>query len=341
MTLVERATQLGGGVQTMFYGGHPYTFGPRHFLTPWEDIYEYLNGIIPMRLCAEHEFVTYVEQDAAFYSFPIHEDDLPSMPEHETIQKELANTTGAEAAQNLEDYWIASIGNTLYEKFIKNYSNKMWRIEDNKEIDDFGWSPKGATIKRGSRSAWDQSISAYPIAKDGYNAYFDIATQDATVLLGTEITAYDFSEKTVVINGEKKKYDIIVSSTAPDIPFDYCYGELPFVGRDFHKFVLPVEHAFPENTYFVYYAGGEQFTRIVEYKKLTRHKAPDTILGMEIPSTRNKLYPLPMEKCKALAKKYHDDCHEDVHHVGRAGTYLYNVDIDDCIKHADDLVKVL
>jgi UDP-galactopyranose mutase len=77
VTLVERANQLGGGVQTMFYGGHPYTFGPRHFLTPWEDIYKYLNGIIPMRLCAEHEFVTYIEQDAAFYSFPIH--PCPSM----------------------------------------------------------------------------------------------------------------------------------------------------------------------------------------------------------------------------------------------------------------------
>ena len=33
ITLVEAAPFLGGGCRTMWYGGHPYTFGPRHFLT--------------------------------------------------------------------------------------------------------------------------------------------------------------------------------------------------------------------------------------------------------------------------------------------------------------------
>ena len=341
VTLVERTDNLGGGVLTMFYGGHPYTFGPRHFLTTWQYVFDYLNEIVPMRRCAEHEFVTYVEQDAAFYNFPIHEDDLPLMPEYEQIKKELANAKGADKAQNLEDYWLASIGQTLYRKFIESYSKKMWQIDDNTEIDDFGWSPKGATIKSGARSAWDQSISAYPIARNGYNDYFEIATSEAKVYLNTAIEAYDFQNKSVTIAGETKRYDIIVSSTAPDIPFNYCYGELPFVGRDFYKIVLPVEYALPENVYFAYYAGSEQFTRIVEYKKLTQHKSPHTIIGVEIPSFRNKLYPLPMEKCKAVAKRYHDECHEDVHHVGRAGPYLYNVDIDDCIKHAFDLAEKL
>ena len=341
VTLVEKADCLGGGVQTLFYGGHPYTFGPRHFLTPWQDVYDYLNKIIPMRRCAEHEFVTYIEQDSDFYSFPIHEEDLPRMPEYEKIKQELENASGAELAKNLEDYWIASIGNTLYDKFIDKYSKKMWQISDNQEIDDFSWSPKGATIKSGPRAAWDKSISAYPVAIDGYNAYFDIATAEAKVLLGTTIESYDFPNKSVVIDGEVRKFDIIVSSTAPDIPFDYCYGELPFVGRDFHKIVLPIEFAFPDNVYFVYYAGTEQFTRIVEYKKLTLHKSPHTILGLEIPSMRNKLYPLPMEKCKAMARRYHDECHEDVHHVGRAGPYLYNVDIDDCIKQSFELIEKL
>lgn len=32
--LVERAPFLGGGVKTHWRGGHPFTFGPRHFLTP-------------------------------------------------------------------------------------------------------------------------------------------------------------------------------------------------------------------------------------------------------------------------------------------------------------------
>ena len=46
VTIVEKAPFLGAGVRTSWYGGHPYTFGPRHFLTPYNEVYEYLNKII-------------------------------------------------------------------------------------------------------------------------------------------------------------------------------------------------------------------------------------------------------------------------------------------------------
>ena len=45
-----------------------------------------------------------------------------------------------------EDFWIASVGKSLYEKYVKYYTQKMWMVEDNKVIDNFGWSPKGVTI---------------------------------------------------------------------------------------------------------------------------------------------------------------------------------------------------
>ena len=70
-TLVEKANFLGAGNKTRWYGGHPYTFGRRHFLTPYEDVFNYINEIIPIRKCPEHEFLTYVEQDNDFYAYPI------------------------------------------------------------------------------------------------------------------------------------------------------------------------------------------------------------------------------------------------------------------------------
>ena len=33
ITLIEKSKTLGAGVRTYFNGGHPFTFGPRHFLT--------------------------------------------------------------------------------------------------------------------------------------------------------------------------------------------------------------------------------------------------------------------------------------------------------------------
>ena len=65
----------------------------------------------------------------------------------------------------MEDYWINSIGKTLYKKTIDKYNKKMWLVNDNKKIDTFKWSPKGATLKSGPRAAWDKAISAYPIKK--------------------------------------------------------------------------------------------------------------------------------------------------------------------------------
>jgi UDP-galactopyranose mutase len=240
----------------------------------------------------------------------------------------------ASQAKNFEEFWIYSIGETLYRKFVDAYSRKMWLIDDNKLIDDFTWSPKGVTIKEGPRAAWDTAISAYPIAFNGYDDYFRIATADAEVHLGTRIAQYDIPNKTVVFGGVAHKFDVIVNTISPDILFERCHGELPYIGRELHAIVLPVEFAMPENVYFCYYAGAETFTRIVEYKKFTLHKAPTTLITLEIPSHKNKHYPLPFESEKAKAKKYFDEMPDGVFSIGRAGSYLYNVDIDDTIDQA-------
>jgi len=53
VTLVEAAPFLGAGVRTFWYGGHPYTFGPRHFLTQNREVYDYLDKYCPLRRCLD------------------------------------------------------------------------------------------------------------------------------------------------------------------------------------------------------------------------------------------------------------------------------------------------
>lgn len=344
VTLVDSAPVLGGGCKTLWMGGHPYTFGPRHFLTQNVEVFEYLDKYCPLRRCQDHQFVTYIHQDAQFYSYPIHVDDLDRMPESDRIDAELADCRrlqGAGLAKNLEEFWIASVGRTLYDKFVNAYSKKMWLVDDNRDIDDFGWSPKGVTLKEGPREAWDTAFSAYPYAKNGYDDYFDIATRDAHVRLRTRIDAYDIPNKTVWIDGEKHDYDIIINTISPDLILDQAYGALPYIGRDFIPLVLPCEAAFPDNVYFVYYAGGEIQTRVVEYKKFTHHTAPTTLIGIEIPSRNGRYYPVPFKSEMARAQKYFDAMPDGVFSIGRAGSYLYRIDADDCIEQAMDIGKAL
>jgi UDP-galactopyranose mutase len=332
--LVEAAPVLGAGVRTSWYGGHPYTFGPRHFLTQNRAVYDYMDKICPLRSCADHEFLTYVERDNAFYAYPINESDVAAMPDRDKIAKERKEAVGAANAKNLEEYWIGSVGRTLYEKFIDKYNKKMWLVDDNRRIDTFNWSPKGVALKSGPRAAWDTALSAYPYAPDGYNRFFDYTTADIKVMLSTKIDRYDIQNRTVWIKGEKKSFDLIVNTIAPDELFERCYGELKFIGRDFHKLVFPTEHVFPEHVYFLYYANDEAFTRMVEYKKFSHHKSPTSLVGLEIPSFNGKHYPLPFKSEQELARKYYALMPEHVYSTGRAGSYRYGLDIDDCIEQA-------
>jgi UDP-galactopyranose mutase len=359
--LVEKNSFLGAGVRTFWKGGHPFTFGPRHFLTQNEETYHYLNKYCPLRNCSEHQYLTYIEQDAAFYNFPMHKDDISIMPDKDIILKELENaelankeikfspsgeiTSGGDLlkAKNLEEFWEASVGKTLYSKFVENYNKKMWLVDDNKVIDNFGWSPKGVALKEGPRESWDDAISAYPIAADGYNKYFDLSVENINLYLNTSIDNFDIPNKTVIINSGKKKYDIIVNTISPDLIMDNIHGELPFIGRDLELFVLPVKEALPENVYFLYYAGKEKYTRIVEYKKLTKQNMdhPTTLLSIEYPSKNGNYYPVPLKAEIAKAKRYLDDMPDGVFSIGRAGSYDYGVDIDDCIEQAMEVAEIL
>lgn len=340
VTLVETAPFLGAGVRTNWYGGHPFTFGPRHFLSPYEDVYVYLNDIIPLRSCSEHEFITYVEADDDFYAYPINMNDVRKMPDYDNIKNELDEAKknkikGVVNAQNLEEYWIKSVGVTLFNKFIKNYNKKMWLVDDCKKIDTFNWSPKGVALKDGPRAAWDTVITAYPYAKNGYDDYFEFATKNAKVLLSTKISHFDITNKSVILDTEKFKFDIIINTVSPDILFNEEEIKLNFLGRKIHNIVFPTEFVFPDNVYFLYYANTEDFTRLVEYKKFTKHKSKNSLIGMEIPTLDGgKHYPLPFKSEQRKAKKLFEQMPEGVFSIGRAGSYLYGVDIDDCIKQS-------
>ena len=338
VTLIEKSSFLGAGNKTRWYGGHPYTFGPRHFLTPYEEVFKYIDNIIPLRLCPEHEFLTYVEKDDSFYAYPINMQDVRKMPDYEKIDIELQSSKDPkkiQSAKNLEEYWIASVGETLYSKMIDKYNKKMWFVDDNRQIDTFNWSPKGVTLKEGPKRAWDTAISGYPYSLDGYDKYFPLATENTKVMLNTTCEVIDIQKKEVLIKGEKKTFDTIISTIGPDVFLNEVLGPLKYIGRELKLIVFPSEYVFPENVYFLYYANEEPFTRLVEYKKFTHYKSNTSLIGMEIPSLNGGYeYPVPFKEQQLLAKQYYDLMPEGVYSIGRAGSYLYGIDIDDCIRQS-------
>ena len=335
VTLVEKNSFLGGGFKTFFHGGHPYTLGPRPLASRREEetgVYEFVNSMAPMREIT-HSMLAYVERDAAFYSYPIHEDDVDQMPDRDQVRAELAHKPTAEP-RNFEEFWRGAVGPTLYDKFIDHYSKKMWRIGSNTELKEFKWSPKGYALKSGPRDVTSEMKVGYPYARDGYEQYFQRCVEGVDVHLGAAPSQIDLAKRRLLVNGEWIASDILVNSISLDDLMDHCFGDLPYIGRDFFNLVLPVPEIFPEAVQFIYYPNHEAYLRVVEYKKLTFHNAPDTLLVIEMPSDKGKLYPLPFPEPKALAARYLKALPQGVYTLGRLGTYTYNIDMEGIILQA-------
>lgn len=341
VTLIEKNPYLGGGCHTFFMGGHPYTEGPR-FLTHNDEVFDYINKIVPLRQFELYED-TYIEQDKAFYSYPMHWDDIKTMPDFAKIKSELDNRPQDTHADNFEDSWINAVGPTLYGKYVKKYTEKMWKVKSNKELDGYEWSVKGSTIQHGERKVIEFGTDkhAYPIEKDGFNRFFEVCVEGAEVRLNTEVKYVDLEQKKVYLGEEEIEGDVIISTLPLEELMENTYGTLRYIGRDFYPIVLPVEHLLRDGHQFLYYPNDEKHTRIVEYKNLTMHEASDTLIVVESPSMNGKLYPCDMmleEKRKAdLYKKALPD---NVFSIGRLGSYQY-LGIGHCIVQVWDLIKEL
>ncbi len=345
VTIIEKSNLIGGGVKTFFHGGHPFTYGPRHFIAPESSMpaFEFLEKVIPMRHIKKINY-SYQEPDDVFTTYPLHQDDIGKLSCSSQIFEELKllEASGESKAHNFEEFWIGRVGKTLYERYNKFYNMKAWFLDDNRKM-DFGFE---ATVKRkplekGSRYEFHTGwINAYPIAHDGYNKYFQWSTEGTTKLLNTEVKKINFDKKQITLsNGEEINTDMIISTTSPDLLFDYDLGELKYVGREVHKIVLPIEQVLPDDVYFIYYPGPKETqTRVTEFKKFTNHKSPNSLITLEVPSLKNKLYPTLLKSQVQLAEKYIKRLPEYVHSVGRMGKYRY-VDIDDILLDAIQFEK--
>lgn len=342
VTIIEATDVLGGGCRTYFYHGHPYTYGPHHLLINVDEmfIWDYFSKFLTLRRL-HHHTLTYVSQDNRFYTYPIHEDEIKEMPDSKKIYNELKNRSDAKSSKDFEEYWINSVGKTLYDKFINTYSKKMWKIENNKYIDEFAFSPKGVALKKGSKECFEnEKVIAYPKELDGYNSYFEKCVAKCKVIYNTFVEKFDLSNKRVLVNDKWISGDILINTASIDLVFNYKYGELPYIGRDFLKVILPVERIIPKPYYFIHYAGDEPYTRIVEYKLLTGYKAPDTLIIIEFPSFKNKLYPYIIKSEIEKAKKYLSELPEDVYSIGRLGKYHYD-NMDMIVKDCLEIIKKL
>ena len=339
VVVLEGGEVPGAGVRTRWYGGHPYTFGPRVFFSRDDEVIAQLTSLITIRPFFTRTW-TYVAGDGQFYHYPITASDLPRMPDYEKIARELAEREGTRpSVEDFESYWLDAVGPTLYGKFVDAYSKKMWGVESNKAlVADFNWVNKGTPIRMEDTRLYNDQFQGYPEAADGYNGYFERALVGSKLLTRCRALRLEPDRRIVKTDHGDMTADVIVNTGHVDTLFGFAYGRLLHCGRKFLKIVLPIEHAFPEDMTWIHYAGDEPFTRITEFKKITNHKASDTLLGVEIPTPEGREYPVQSEVELARFEKYRALFPEGFYSIGRLGTFKYK-GIPDAIRESIDVVR--
>jgi UDP-galactopyranose mutase len=319
VTVVERQSRVGGLARTCYYSGHPYEFGPHIWFWPGgaEDpinatVVKLTNNDL---FYIDRRLFSYIEGDQRKYRYPVHYEDIDQMPERETIHREL-RANRDDKLKLIEDqlpelgrckfseYFSAAIGPTLYEKFMANYTWKMWNIPGNELETSMVWADRfqhaytqeGANKPRGLRGydplkfqdhTLGKGIAFQVYPKGGWNEVWNAMVAKATVVRDSVVSIRDEHKNAHVLMESGEKYYFADYHTVfCSIDIDELWGErtLPYTGRMMIPLLIPgLRSAFPEGAESLHYSGCEFQTRVTEMKVITRHDSPDTLILIEVP----------------------------------------------------------
>ena len=225
------------------------------------------------------------------------------MPDRERIQAELSKNRNAELKLiesqlpelgncKFGDYFTAAIGKTLYEKFMANYTWKMWNIPGDELETSMVWADRfqgergGAEDARGQRLRSTQvrgpharqrrPFQVYP--KRGWNAVWDAMVARATVVRDSDHRHRGRAQTAVRSHRIRREAFLLRLSRRVllDRPRHAVGREHAPVYRahDGAPLIPGLQHAFPEGAESVHYSSCEFQTRVTEMKVITRHDSP-------------------------------------------------------------------
>jgi UDP-galactopyranose mutase len=319
VTVIERHKQVGGLARTCTYSGHPYEFGPHIWFWPGGKDDPVNATIVKLTndelFYIDRRLFTFVESDQRKYRYPVHYQDIAEMPDNARIYQEvrrnrdeklkLVESQLPELGQcKFAEYFTAAIGATLYQKFMANYTWKMWNIPGDELETSMVWADRfhHAYTKQSPQASRGLSgydplkfedhtlgkgirFQVYP--KHGWNAVWGAMVARATVIQDQIVGIGDEHKRAhVKLASGDQHYFADYHTVFASIDIDELWGEdtLPYTGRMMIPLLIPgLKNAFPEGAESLHYSSCEFQTRVTEMKVITRHESPDTLILIEVP----------------------------------------------------------
>lgn len=320
--VIEKRNHIAGNIYTREEEGiQVHQYGAHIFHTSDKEIWDYVNQFA--------EFNRYTNSPVANYKGEIY--NLPF--NMNTFNKLWGVVTPAEAQakieeqrailngktpENLEEQAISLVGTDIYEKLIKDYTEKQWG-KPTTELPSF-------------------IIRRLPVRLTYDNHYFNDTYQGIPIGGYTQIVEKMLDHENIdvetnvdfFVNKEQylKDFPKIVFTGMIDEFFDYKLGELEYRSLRFENETLDMEN-YQGNAVVNYTDAETPYTRIIEHKHFEFGSQAKTIITKEHSKTWEKgdepYYPVNNDRNNHLYKSYKKLADEQGNVIfgGRLGHYRY------------------
>lgn len=320
--IIDKRSHIAGNIYTEKKENiQVHKYGAHIFHTNNEEVWNYVNQFA--------EFNRYTNSPLAnfhgeIYNLPFNMNTFNKLwgvvtpQEAKNKIQEQIKEAKVSSPKNLEEQAISLVGTDIYEKLIKEYTEKQWG-KDAKELPAF-------IIRRlPVRFTYDNNYFSDRYQGIPIGGYTQIVEKMLdSELIDIELNTDFFANKSFYLENFPK----IVYTGMIDQFYDYQYGELEYRSLQFETEVLDQEN-FQGNAVVNYNDKETPYTRIIEHKHFEFGEQEKTVITREYPRDWAKgddpYYPMNDTKNNALFKKYLELAkqNETIIFGGRLGMYQY------------------
>ncbi len=333
--VIEKRSHIGGNAYCENIEGiNVHKYGAHIFHTDNEEVWNYLNKFCTFNNYINSPIANYKNE---IYNLPFNMNTFNKLwgvvtpaQAKEKIEEQIKEA-GILEPKNLEEQAISLVGKDIYEKLIKEYTEKQWGRKAT-ELPTF-------IIKRlPVRFTYDNNYfndKYQGIPEGGYNVIFDRLLEGIDVELNT-----DFFENRKKFLKEAEK---IVFTGMIDRYYGYKYGALEYRSLKFEHEIMEIEN-YQGNAVVNYNEKEIPFTRIIEHKHFEFGIQPQTVITREYPIEWKKgnepYYPVNDSRNMEIFEKYKKmaETEQNVIFGGRLADYRY-YDMHNVVERALEAVR--
>lgn len=330
--VIDKRSHIGGNCYTQNVEGiNVHIYGAHIFHTSDKKIWDYIQQYAQFNNFVNSPIAIYRNE---LYNLPFNMNTFSKMwgirtpDEAKAIISEQISELHIGEPKNLEEQALSLVGTDVYEKLVKEYTEKQWGRKCS-ELPAF-------IIRRlPLRFTYDNNYFSdryQGIPVGGYTQIFERLLEGIDVRLNTcynDVRKGNLAEKTVFCG-------------CIDEFFDYCYGELEYRSVRFENEILDTSN-YQGNAVVNYTSSDVPFTRIIEHKHFEFGSQEKTVISREYPAEWHRgiepYYPINDNRNSDMYSRYAKlaNSSPDVIFGGRLGQYKY-YDMDKVIRAALDAV---